>query len=118
MSLIATLDQLKDELGLLGTTAYDDRLQLKLDISEEWCLDYVKNLIGSDEEVADWYAEVDSWDDQTAPKRMIGAILWLAAHLYKHGGDAHPEDTPTTNQNELPRQVSAMLARLRDPTIA
>lgn len=117
MPQIATVEQLKAELELGSTTLHDELLELKLDIAEESVLQYVKQRLGSAEEIAAWSDEVDSWDETTAPRKVLGAILLMGCHLYKQRGDAHPDDTRETFPNELPRDVTALLSRLRDPTV-
>jgi hypothetical protein len=118
MPAIVTIDQVKDNLGLVGTTSFDGRLTRDLEIAEEAVLEYVKQRHGDDDEVAEWSDTVDSWDDQTAPWRVVGAIIKLACHLFAATGDEHPDDAPVTEPNELPRDVTALLSRFRDPGMA
>lgn len=118
MPTLATLTQLKEELELGTTTAHDNALTLKLEIAEEAVIAHVKQRLGDEDEAAAWSDEVDAWDEDTVPKVVLGAVLTFACYLYKHRGDAHPSDTPAVDQNELPRSVTRLLARLRDPAIA
>ena len=118
MPAIATIEQVKDTLGLVGTTAFDERLERDLEIAEEAVLEYVKQRYGDEDEVAEWSDTVDSWDETSAPWRVLGAIIKMACHLFNDTGDQHPDDAPTTHPNELPRDVTALLSRFRDPGMA
>lgn len=117
MAVLVTLDQLKEHMKLGTGTAQDDDLELKLDVAEEMVLDYVGNRIGSPGVGSAWAATVSAWDDSTAPKRVIAAVLQMAAWLVKHTGDEHPDDTPQLDPGDLPRDVKMYLWRLKDPAL-
>ena len=118
MAVIVTLDQLKEHMKLGTGTAQDDDLELKLDVAEEMVLDYMSQRLGSPGIQSDWSDTVSAWDDSTAPRRVVHAILAMAAWLVKHTGDEHPDDTPQLDPGDLPREVKFLIYRLRDPAIA
>lgn len=110
---IVTLDQFKQHLRLpLDLATEDDALSLKLLIAHEQVFDYLTQRL-DDDNLEAWTATVDAWTDATAPKRVIGAILEQAAHLYRYRGD---EVTPTA-AGELSPGVISLLTRFRDPAI-
>lgn len=120
---LVTLDQVKQRLKLpLDTTAEDDDLNLHLLIAHEEVMDYVtQRLVVEDDEDSEaehdeWIETVDGWTAETAPKRVLGAILAQSVYRYRYRGD--DEKAPSREQGQtLCREAENLLYRLRDPGV-
>lgn len=110
---IVTLEQAKDHLKLpFGPTDEDPDLQIKLYIAHELVIDYLTQKLDDDEH-DEWIETMDAWTETTAPKRVIGAILYQFAELYRYRGDeAGPRAEPT-----LAPALRLLLDRFRDPLV-
>jgi hypothetical protein len=111
---LVTLDQLKQHLKLpLDVDTEDDDLTLKLLVSHEVVFDYLTQRVS---DVDAWAETVDTWDADTAPKRVLAAILEQCAFLYRWRGD--DVDTPNRPDGMLAPGVVMLLYRLRDPALS
>jgi hypothetical protein len=111
---LVSLDQAKDRIKLpLDSDAEDDAIQLQLYIAHEAVMDFLTQRV-SDQD--DWEAEADAWTADTAPKRVLGAILEQFAFQYRFRGD-DVEALKLTGDNALCPTAAALLKRLRDPAI-
>lgn len=118
MEDLVTIDQLKDHLKIpLSQTAQDDDLELKLGVAQEMVIDYISQRIGSPGVGDAWADTIEDWTDETAPKRVVAAILAMAAWIYKHRGDEATQDAPVLEHGDLPCDVKLYLTRLRDPAL-
>lgn len=123
MSVLVTLEKMKAHLRLdtslsspaAPLTDADVDLQGKIDVAEALVLDYVKQRIGDTSE--DWSEEVDGWDDETAPKQVLLAVMLLAADFWRFRGDDEATP-PVAYEGALPPGVLRCLYRLRDPSVA
>jgi hypothetical protein len=100
------------------TTSEDDQiLYAYLETAHEVVLDYLNNQI--DDSSDEWIDTILSWDADNAPRRVIGAILYMF-HIYsRFRGDDEAKVLPEFGTaSGLPPIVEAMLGRMRDPTIA
>lgn len=114
---LVTVDQLKGELRIQGTTHEDDELERKLNEAEDLCLDYVNQRLG--DTASAWSDTIADWRDgtTTAPTQVVAAILDMAVMLYRFRGD--DVDLPSWwNDGRMPPSVRMKLDRLRDVTIA
>jgi hypothetical protein len=99
------------------TTSEDDQiLYAYLETAHEWVLDHLNNQI--DDSSDEWIDTILAWDETTAPKRVIGAILHTFIYLQRFRGDDDSKITPAATVSGLPLIAEAMLGRLRDPTVA
>jgi hypothetical protein len=99
------------------TTSEDDQiLYAYLETAHEWVLDHLNNQIDDSSDV--WIDTILAWDETTAPKRVIGAILHTFIYLQRFRGDDDSKITPAATVSGLPLIAEAMLGRLRDPTVA
>lgn len=114
MEELVTLDQLKAHLKLSGT-AEDDDLQMKLEQAQEMVISYVNQRVSDGDT---WSVSVNAWTDETAPKVVLAAILRMAGHLYRFRGDDSAQDQPKMELGELPRDVTMLLYRHRDPALS
>ena len=114
---LVTLEQAKQRVKLpdYGSplTPEDEALQLQLLIAHEVVMDFLTQRV-SDQDV--WEAEVDTWDADTAPKRVIGAILEQFAFQYRFRGD-DVETLKRPADDVLCLNAAALLKRFRDPAI-
>ena len=116
MLVLVTLKQAKAHLKLpLDVTADDKDLQLKLDAAHDLVGDYLEQRRDTDDGLT-WALQVEAWDKDTAPPRVIQAVCILFGVLARYRGD--DEDQAKADLGELPRPVTALLYRLRDPAIA
>lgn len=112
---LVTLDQAKQRLKLpLDTDLEDDDLMLQLVIAHEGVMDYLSQRV-SDQDV--WQAEVDEWTADTAPRRVVGAILEQVAFTYRFRGDDLEALKSRTGDQVLCPNALALLYRFRDPAI-
>lgn len=119
---LVTLDQAKAHLRLPMTGSQstdDDDLQMKLLAAHEIVFDYLTQRI-SDSDA--WEATVDSWTAETAPRRVIAAILVQFTDLYRFRGDDSEEyargSAYKRQEGALNPAVVALLFRLRDPALS
>lgn len=115
MEELVTLAQAKAHLKLPNITVEDRDLQVKLAAAHELVGDYIKQRRDDDDGVT-WAATVDAWDADTAPAKVKLAIDRMFANLYYDRGDS--DDGQKQSMGELPRDVIALLYRLRDPALA
>lgn len=111
---LVSLEQAKQHLKLpLDVDTEDDDLQLKLLVAHELVMDYLNQRLDDAEE---WDATVTAWTADTAPRRVIGAILIQFGELYRKRGD----DTDQRNESlgTLCPDVVRLLYRLRDPAVS
>jgi predicted DNA-binding protein (UPF0278 family) len=110
---IVTLEQAKEHLKLpLDITAEDDDLQIKLYIAHELVIDYLTQKL--DDDVHDeWIETMETWTEATAPKRVIGAILYQFSELYRYRGDEPAVREVAT----LAPAMRLLLDRMRDPLV-
>ena len=118
MQDLVTLEQVKNHLGLSGTSDHDDNLLIKIEEAEALCLDYVKNYVGVAADRTARYAVIDGWTDTTAPPQVRAAILRMVGHLHGFRGDDEQGVRPQTENGDLPADVTMFLKRLRDPALA
>jgi hypothetical protein len=119
---LVTLDQAKQHLKLsLDADSEDDDLQLKLFVAHELVIDYLTQRV-SDADA--WSATVSAWTAETAPKRVLAAILVQFAHLYTFRGDDGPNEVGGRWKAEVQGDIGAispdvimLLYRFRDPAI-
>jgi hypothetical protein len=110
---IVSLEQAKAHLKLpLDVTEEDDDLQLKLYIAHELVIDYLTQKLDDDEH-DEWIETMEDWTASTAPKRVIGAILYQFAELYRYRGD----ETSVREVATLAPAMRMLLDRLRDPLV-
>lgn len=114
MESLVTLAQAKAHLKLPTVTTDDRDLQAKLDAAHEIVGDYIKQRRDDDDGVT-WAETVDAWDADSAPKRVLQAVLLQFADLYRFRGD---DEGAKRGQGELSAAVTALLYRLRDPAVA
>lgn len=111
---LVTLDQAKDRIKLpLDVDAEDDALSLQLQIAHEAVMDFLTQRV-SDQDA--WELEVDAWTADTAPRRVLGAILEQFAFQYRFRGD-DVEALKRTGDDALCPNAAALLKRFRDPAI-
>jgi hypothetical protein len=110
-----TLEQAKSHLKLpLDVDTEDEDLQLKLFVAHELVMDYLTQRVSG---IDEWTVEVAAWTADTAPKRVIGAILIQFGELYRARGDDYdPKDAPP--MGTLCPDVVKLLYRLRDPAVS
>lgn len=112
---IATLDQAKQHLNFdVNRDDQDDDMSLKLFIAHEMVFDYLTQRVS---EADEWEATVDTWTAETAPKRVIGAILAQFGFLYRRRGDDNERSTMAEGSVLCP-EAEALVRRLRDPAIS
>lgn len=111
---IVTLAQAKKAARI---TTHEDNadLTLRLELAHEIVLDYLANRI--DDSSDEWLDTILAWTEETAPRRVVGAILHTFVHLQRWRGDDEAKVQPEL-QNGMPPLVRMMLDRLRDPTVA
>lgn len=104
------LDQAKAHLRITHD-AWDDDVQLKLDLAHAVVADYISR------EDDDWAAEIESWDDESAPKQVIAAVLVQLGELWRFRGDQMDGDQQPLKHGWLSPQVVSLLHRTRDPVV-
>lgn len=113
---LVTLEQLKARLKLpaISPDPEDDDLELILEIAHENVMDYLTQRVSEGDE---WEATVDAWTADTAPKRVLGAILAEAVFRYRFRGD-DPQGQPGSGDDVVCEDAKRLLKRLRDPAIS
>ena len=113
---LVTLEQAKAHLKLpsISPDPQDDDLDRKLQIAHENVMDYLSQRI-SDQDA--WQETVDGWTEDTAPKRVIGAILAEFAFLYRWRGDDE-QKAPEHEGDSVCPGAKRLLLRFRDPALA
>ena len=91
----------------------DDLLAVYLAHAHALVLDYVSNARDDD-----YVAEMEAWDDETAPKAVQAAILRQFAELRRFRGDDDIVDEVKVTGTELSPRVKQLLMRYHDPTLA
>ena len=113
---IVNLDTFKSHLKLpLDVATEDDDLTLKLQIAHEMVFDFLTQRVDEDN-LEEWTATVDAWTADTAPKRVIGAILAQGAFLYRRRGDDN-DRVPASEGAAVCQDAEMLLKRFRDPAI-
>lgn len=100
----------------ITTSSEDQILYAYLETAHEWVLDYLNNQI--DDSSDEWLDTIIAWDEDTAPKRVIAAIIITFQYLQRFRGDDDAKLIPAPTASGLPAMAEALLSRLRDPTIA
>lgn len=111
---IVDLDVAKQHLRITSDHA-DDDVQMKLDIAHGMIEDYILSTEGRR---AGWAAEIDSWDDETAPKPVVAAVLCQLEELWRFRGGQLEGEMPKRNRGDLSPQVESYLRRQRDPVVS
>ena len=111
---LVTLAQAKKAANIT-TVEGDDDLYLRLEIAPDLVLDYLANRIDDTDDA--WLDTVIAWTEDTAPRRVVGAILHTFVHLQRFRGDDDAKLQPAL-EDGMPPLVRMMLDRLRDPTVA
>jgi len=112
---LVTLDQAKERIKLsLDIDTEDEALAIQLLVSHEEVMDFVSQRV-SDQTT--WQSEVDAWDADTAPKRVIAAILEQFAFHYRFRGD-DAEALRLSGDEVLCPTALRLLKRLRDPAVS
>jgi hypothetical protein len=112
---LVTLDTAKSHLRLsLDVDSEDDDLNLKLQIAHENVMDYLSQRI-SDQDA--WQETVDGWNEDTVPKRVVGAILEEFSFLYRFRGDDE-QKAPEHEGDSVCPGAKRLLVRFRDPALA
>lgn len=112
---LVTLDQAKQRVKLsLDIDTEDDDLTQMLLVSHEEVMDFVAQRVLDSE---DWQTEVDAWDADTAPRRVIGAILEQFAYHYRFRGDDEEAQKLAGDEVLCPLALR-LLKRLRDPALS
>lgn len=112
---LVTLDQAKQRVKLsLDIDTEDDDLSLMLLLSHEEVMDFVAQRVSEQD---DWQTEVDAWDADTAPKRVLGAILEQFAFHYRFRGDDEGAQQFSGDEVLCPPALR-LLKRLRDPALS
>jgi hypothetical protein len=107
---ILDLDAAKRHLRVTHD-AWDDDIQQKLDLAHGQVADYITR---SDDA---WAAEIESWDEDTAPPGVIAAVLAQFGELWRFRGDHLEGDMPKREHGYLSPQVHSYLRRARDPAV-
>lgn len=113
---LVTLAEAKQHLKIPdydSPSAEDESLQVKLYIAHELVIDYLSNRLEDQDE---WIETMEDWTSSTAPKRVLGAILYEFGRLYRNRGD--DDERGKSLQPILSPETRILLDRLRDPTIA
>ncbi len=108
---ILTLEQAKSQVRITHTYE-DDDLQLKLELAHGIVLDYI--YLSRTASVT-LLAEMQAWDDATAPKGVKGAIARMFANLVEFRGD---DRDMMADPHDLPPDVRQLLRMHKDPVIA
>lgn len=104
------LDQAKLHLKVKHDEA-DDDIEMKLSMAHGIIEDYIQR------NDPDWAAEVEAWDDETAPAQVKAAVLFQLEELWRFRG-GHPEgQIPKREHGFLHPHVVALLHRTRDPVV-
>lgn len=106
---LVTLDQAKMHAGITDNDREED-LTLKLEEAHGLVLDYISR------PDADWTAEMNAWDADTAPRAVRAAVMRQFADLVRFRGD--DEDDAKANGYDLSPRVAQLLRRYRDPALA
>jgi hypothetical protein len=110
---IVTLDQAKTHLNLsLDVDHFDGDVTLKLAIAHSIVADYL-----TDSPIFT-AAEMDAWDEDTAPGYVVAAVLEQLAELWRWRGDEADGEAPKHEPGFPAPRVRAFLARARMPGIA
>lgn len=100
----------------IQTFENDQVLYAYLETAHEWVLEHLNNQI--DDSTDAWIDELLSWDADTAPRRVVAAIIICFQYMARFRGDDDGKVLPPPTQSGLPQLAEALLGRLRDPTIA
>jgi hypothetical protein len=112
---LVTLDQAKQHLKLpLDLDTEDEDLALKLFVAHENVMDYLSQRV-SDQDT--WQETVDAWTADTAPQRVLAAILAEFAFLYRFRGD-DDKAPPMPDGDVVCPAAKRLLLRYRDPALA
>lgn len=109
---IVSLAQAKQHLRITSSTE-DADLALKLAQAHGLVLDYIAR--PSD---ADYLAEMEAWDDESAPKAVQAAILRQFADLCRFRGNDDDASEVRVDGNALSPRVKQLLKMYRDPALA
>jgi hypothetical protein len=122
---LVTLEQARRHLkipasGSPPTSEHDAEIHDLLTRAEELVIDWVgqRRMDG-----AAWAAECATWDIDASPplpppKRVEQAVLVQLGELWRFRGDDFETERPKPELGELARGVTALLYRLRDPSLS
>jgi hypothetical protein len=122
---LVTLDQARRHLkiptsGSPATSEHDAEIAEKLTQAEAVVREWVgqRRMDG-----AAWAAEVAAWDLDASPPvlppdQVVSAVLLQLGDLWRYRGDDLETERPTRELGELARGVTALLYRLRDPSLS
>jgi hypothetical protein len=122
---LVTLEQARRHLkipasGSPPTSEHDAEIAEKLMHAEALVRDWVgqRRMDG-----AAWADEVASWDVEASPPvvppdQVVSAVLVQLGDLWRYRGDDLENERPTPELGALPRGVTALLYRLRDPSLS
>lgn len=111
---IFDLDRAKSHLRV-STDEFDDEIQAKLDEAHGMIADYITT---TNERRDGWAAEVEAWDDETAPAPVKAAVLCQLEELWRFRGGQLDGDMPDRERGDLSPQVASYLRRQRDPVVS
>lgn len=114
MSSLVSLDEAKGWLKLSGTTHEDESIQSCLDAAHELCLNYVRQRINGNDD--GWQDTVAEWDEDTVPATVRKAIEIMTINLWRFRGD--DVDRPQLDYGYMPKEVTWLLYRLKDPALS
>jgi hypothetical protein len=110
---IVTID---NALSHLHLSSEDDDLQLKIDAATQLVCEHIADRQPADE---DWIAEIEAWDEDSAPPIIRLAVLEQVGEFYRFRGDDMASDRPPVlAYGSLSSHVMAILHRYRSPTLA
>jgi hypothetical protein len=111
---VVDLDVAKAHLRINSDHA-DSDIQLKLDLAHGIVEDYI---LSTDVRRDGWAAEIATWDDETAPKQVVAAVLCQLEELWRFRGGTLDGEMPKRERGELSPQVESYLRRTRDPVVS
>jgi hypothetical protein len=110
---IVTLAEAKQHLRITSD-AEDADLSRKLDDAHGLVLDYIAR-----PDDAEWTAEMEAWDDESAPRAVHAAILRTFGDLTRfRGNDDDPSETRVDGGYSLSPRARGLLSQYKDPTLA
>lgn len=105
---ILDLDQAKEHLKMSHTDHADDDIELKLRQAHDIVAGYISTPV----------AEREAWDDETAPARVVAAVLVVLEELWRFRGGQMDGEMPRREHGFLSPQVISYLISLRTPVMA
>lgn len=111
---ILDLDRAKSHLRI-SSEDFDDEIQLKLDEAHGMVEEY---LLSTETRREGWADEIAAWDDETAPKSVVAAVLVQLEELWRFRGGTLDGEMPKRESGDLSMQVAGYLRRVRDPVVS